>query len=140
VKRYLLIVAGMIVFFLVFFVVVEALGIPLLSDPTPWMKHGGLLAAVVGVGLLVAGVLLLVPSTDPGNPRKVIDGQVYGVGYTRGPDNLRDFPPDPNTFVSVLVFNSFQGSPAWQNIQPFMMLSADKRQVLLGWLDADAPL
>ena len=55
------------------------------------------------------------------NPRKVIDGQIYGVGYSWGPDNLRDFPTNPNTFLSVLVFDTFAGEPTWENIRPFMM-------------------
>jgi len=62
-KRYLLIMASMIAFFLVLFFVVEALGVPLLADPTPWMRHGGVAAAVLGVSLLIADVLLPVPSS-----------------------------------------------------------------------------
>src|SRR5215211_3160528 len=62
-KRYLLTVVGLIVFFTVLFLIVEALGVPLLSDPTPWMKHGGVVAASVGVGLLIADVVLPVPSS-----------------------------------------------------------------------------
>jgi hypothetical protein len=58
---------------------------------------------------------------DPGNPRQVIDGQVYGVGYTWSQDNLRDFPSDSNNFVSVLVFDSFKKEPTWENLQPIMM-------------------
>ena len=124
---------------------------------------------------------------DPGNPRQVIDGQVYAIAYSWGPDNLRDFPSDPNTFISVLVFDAFAAGATWQNIQPFMMqyatlypfmdsifmlsdpavyqqniaafktvlsypvsdprympvtrdMSRDKRQLLLDWLDAGAPL
>ncbi len=48
-KRYLLIMAALIVAFTILFFIVEALGVPLLSDPTPWMKHGGALAASLGV-------------------------------------------------------------------------------------------
>lgn len=62
-KRYLMTVCGVAAFFLILFLAVEALGVPLLNDPTPWMKHGGVLAAVVGVGLLVADVVLPVPSS-----------------------------------------------------------------------------
>jgi hypothetical protein len=59
-----MVMGGMLAFFLCLFFVVEALGIPLLVDPTPWLKHGGVLAAVLGVGLLIADVLLLpVPSS-----------------------------------------------------------------------------
>src|SRR5437016_13387927 len=61
-KRYLLIMVAMMAFFLILFFIVEALGVPLLTDPTPWMRHGGILAAVLGVGLLIADVLLPVPS------------------------------------------------------------------------------
>jgi uncharacterized membrane protein len=61
-KRYLLIMMSMIGFFLVLFVVVEALGVPLLADPTAWMQHGGFLAAILGVSPLTADVLLPVCS------------------------------------------------------------------------------
>jgi uncharacterized membrane protein YdjX (TVP38/TMEM64 family) len=62
-KRYLLVVAGLVGFFLVVFFVVEAVGVELLLDPAPWMKHGGVVAAGLGVGLLIADVLLPVPSS-----------------------------------------------------------------------------
>ncbi|HEV7680749.1 MAG TPA: VTT domain-containing protein [Pyrinomonadaceae bacterium] len=74
-KRYLLIMSSMIAFFLVLFLVVEALGVPLLADPTPWMQHGGLVAAALGVGLLVADVLLPVPSSLV----MVAHGALFGV-------------------------------------------------------------
>lgn len=53
----------MLGFFLIFFLLVEALGAPLLTDPSPWLERGGLAAALVGVGLLVADVVLPVPSS-----------------------------------------------------------------------------
>jgi Uncharacterized conserved protein len=65
----------MIVFFLLLFIAVEALGIPLLTDPTPWMQHRGVLAAVLGVTLLVADVLLPVPSSLV----MVAHGALFGV-------------------------------------------------------------
>jgi len=74
-KRYLLIMAAMIASFLILFLIVEALGIPLLTDPTPWMKHGGVLAACLGVGLLIADVLLPVPSSLV----MVAHGALFGV-------------------------------------------------------------
>jgi uncharacterized membrane protein YdjX (TVP38/TMEM64 family) len=74
-KRYILIMALMIAFFLVLFFIVEGLGIPLLADPTPWMKHGGVLAACIGVGLLIADVLLPVPSSLV----MVAHGALFGV-------------------------------------------------------------
>ena len=74
-KRYLLTVVGLIVLFTILFVIVEALGVPLLSDPTPWMKHGGVLAATIGVGLLIADVVLPVPSSIV----MVAHGALFGV-------------------------------------------------------------
>ena len=74
-KRYLLIAATLIVFFTILFVIVEALHVPLLSDPTPWMKHGSVVAACVGVGLLIADVLLPVPSSLV----MVAHGALFGV-------------------------------------------------------------
>ena len=74
-KRYLLLMAALMAFFIVLFFIVEALGVPLLSDPTPWMKHGGVLAASLGVGLLIADVLLPVPSSLV----MVAHGALFGV-------------------------------------------------------------
>lgn len=74
-KRYLLITAAMIVFFLFLFLAVEALGVPLLKDPTPWMKDGGTLSAGIGVSLLIADVLLPVPSSLV----MVANGSLFGV-------------------------------------------------------------
>lgn len=74
-RRYVLIAGALIAFFLLLFVIVEALRVPLLADPTPWMNRGGALAACVGVGLLVADVLLPVPSI----PVMVAHGALFGV-------------------------------------------------------------
>lgn len=60
-------------------------------------------------------------AADPGNPRKYIDGQVYGVTYDWQLDDDPNFPPDSgNNFVSVLVFDSFAEAPTWTNIQPIL--------------------
>src|SRR5215210_9077073 len=74
-KRYLLVMGGMLAFFLGLFFLVEALGIPLLVDPTPWLNRGGVLAASLGVGLLIADVLLPVPSSLV----MVAHGALFGV-------------------------------------------------------------
>ena len=74
-KRYLLTMTLLLAFFLVIFFVVETLDVPLLADPTPWMSHGGLLAAVLGVSLLIADVLLPVPSSLV----MVAHGALFGV-------------------------------------------------------------
>ena len=70
-----MIMGGMLVFFLCLFFLVEALGVPLLVDPTPWLNHGGALAAALGVGLLIADVLLPVPSSLV----MVAHGALFGV-------------------------------------------------------------
>jgi len=74
-KRYLLTVVALIVCFTILFFIVEALGVPVLSDPTPWMKHGGVVAASLGVGLLIADVVLPVPSSIV----MVAHGALFGV-------------------------------------------------------------
>ncbi|HWT03130.1 MAG TPA: VTT domain-containing protein [Pyrinomonadaceae bacterium] len=74
-KRYLLIVCAIAAFFTALFLAVGALGVPILSDPAPWMRRGGILAASVGVGLLVADVLLPVPSSLV----MVAHGALFGV-------------------------------------------------------------
>ena len=74
-KRYLLLVAVLIASFTIIFLIVEALRIPLLSDPTPWMKHGGIVAGTLGVSLLIADVLLPVPSSIV----MVAHGALFGV-------------------------------------------------------------
>jgi len=74
-KRYLMIMGGMLAFFLVLFLLVEALGVALLVDPRPWLNRGGALAASLGVGLLIADVLLPVPSSLV----MVAHGALFGV-------------------------------------------------------------
>ena len=66
---------GLMVFFIILFFIVKALGVPLLTDPTPWLEHGGLLAASLGVGLLIVDVLLPVPSSLV----MVAHGALFGV-------------------------------------------------------------
>lgn len=74
-KRYLLTMGTLMTLFLILFLVVEAVGIPLLTDPEPWLGQGGLVAGLVGVGLLVADVLLPVPSSLV----MIAHGALFGV-------------------------------------------------------------
>jgi uncharacterized membrane protein YdjX (TVP38/TMEM64 family) len=53
----------------------EWLGVPLLTDPGPWLSRGGWIAAALGVGLLVADVLLPVPSSLV----MIAHGALFGV-------------------------------------------------------------
>lgn len=78
-KRYLLFVTSLIAFFTITFLIVEAVGVPLLSDPRPWMNHGGVLAAGLGVGLLIADVVIPVPSSLVMVAHGVLFGAVVGT-------------------------------------------------------------
>ncbi len=56
---------------------------------------------------------------DPGNPRGFIDGQIYGVGFTWA----QDVTPDPNSYLSVHVFQQVpvQYAPVWwQDVYPIL--------------------
>lgn len=74
-KRYIMVMIAMLAFFLGVFFLVEALGVPLLVDPTPWLKERSTWAAALGVGLLIADVLLPVPSSLV----MVAHGALFGV-------------------------------------------------------------
>lgn len=62
-KRYALVVVGLKLALLALFGLVTALGVPLLTDPAPWMGEASVGVAALGVGLLVADVLVPVPSS-----------------------------------------------------------------------------
>jgi len=63
VRRYLYLVLALAGIFLACFGIAEALGVPLLTDPMPLLRKAGPLAAVIGVALLIADVVLPVPSS-----------------------------------------------------------------------------
>jgi uncharacterized membrane protein YdjX (TVP38/TMEM64 family) len=63
VRGYGLVVAVLAGTSLVLFALVEAAGVPLLTDPMPTLQAAGGLAALIGVGLLVADVVLPVPAS-----------------------------------------------------------------------------
>lgn len=73
--RYWLLAALLVAFFLVTFGVVEALHVPVLTDPSAYMDRAGALAAAVGVGLLVGDLVLPVPSSLV----MVAHGALFGV-------------------------------------------------------------
>lgn len=62
-RRYLWISLALAGIFLACFGIAEALGVPLLTDPMPALRAAGPLAGVIGVGLLIADVVLPVPSS-----------------------------------------------------------------------------
>lgn len=75
-RSYWLLLGSMAAAFLALFALAEALGVPLLSDPGPWLSGGGSLAAgALGFGLLVVDVLLPVPSSLV----MIAHGALFGV-------------------------------------------------------------
>jgi len=70
------IVAGIIAtLVLISFLIVEALGIPVLVDPTAALDAGGIGAALLGGGLLLADVFIPIPSSVI----MIAHGAVFGV-------------------------------------------------------------
>ncbi len=74
-RRYWTVVAALVAVFTLLFVVAEALEIPLLTDPRPWLQGNALPAAAIGVALLVADVGLPVPSSVV----MIAHGAAFGV-------------------------------------------------------------
>ena len=75
IRRYWAISGLILACLLLLFLLVEALDLPLLTDPSPWLAGGGVAAALVGVGLLVVDVVLPVPS----NLVMIAHGALFGV-------------------------------------------------------------
>jgi uncharacterized membrane protein YdjX (TVP38/TMEM64 family) len=79
-RRYWILALGLVLGFLALFVLAEALHIDLLVDPSPQLGHGGVLAAGLSVGLLVADVFLPVPSSL----LMAANGALFGVAAGAG--------------------------------------------------------
>lgn len=62
-RHYAAVTAALLVGFLALFAAVEAAGVPVLTDPGRQLEQPGPVAAALGVGLLVADVVLPVPSS-----------------------------------------------------------------------------
>jgi uncharacterized membrane protein YdjX (TVP38/TMEM64 family) len=73
--RYGFLLGGLLALLLVAFVLVEALNVPMLTDPTPWLDEQGVVAGSLGVGLLVVDVFIPVPSSGV----MVAQGALFGV-------------------------------------------------------------
>jgi len=70
-----MIAASLFGIFLALFLLVEALNITLLKEPSFWLEHAGVLAGLAGVCLLVADVALPVPSSLV----MIAHGALFGV-------------------------------------------------------------
>lgn len=75
VARYFILLGIIASVFLAMFGVVEAVGVPILSDPSNHMSTTGVAAALVGVGLLIGDVILPTPSSLV----MVAHGTLFGV-------------------------------------------------------------
>jgi uncharacterized membrane protein YdjX (TVP38/TMEM64 family) len=104
--RYWSLVGAVLAVFLATFAVAAALAVPLLEDPAPLLRGGGLVAALGGLGLLVTDVVLPVPSSLVMIAHGALFGAVvgaalslvggvgatlvgYGLGRWAGPPTLR---------------------------------------------------
>ncbi len=74
-RRYWALGGGILGFFLALYLLVEALGVPLLTDPSSSLQRGDMLAALLGVGLLVVDSVLPVPSSLV----MIAHGALFGV-------------------------------------------------------------
>ena len=72
---------------------------------------------------------ITITGVDPTNPRRFIDGQVYGIVFS-----LQESQTDPNVtinaernFISVLTFDPGQkhASPGWDDVRPIFKQYAD---------------
>jgi uncharacterized membrane protein YdjX (TVP38/TMEM64 family) len=73
--RFWILMGTMMAAFLGLFAVAQALRLPLLTDPSPWLSEAGAAAALVGVALLVADVLLPVPASLV----MIANGSLFGL-------------------------------------------------------------
>jgi uncharacterized membrane protein YdjX (TVP38/TMEM64 family) len=78
-KRYTVMVSAILAYFLISFLVVEVIDVPLLKDPSPWFGRGSTLTALLGSGLLVADVILPVPSSAVMVAHSALFGAIGGT-------------------------------------------------------------
>ncbi|MGN6483270.1 MAG: TVP38/TMEM64 family protein [Thermomicrobiales bacterium] len=81
-RRYTLVALAIAAFVLVSFLIVEALGIPILVDPSAELGRGGIGAAMLGVGLLLVDVLLPVPSSIVMTAQGALFGVALGTALS----------------------------------------------------------
>lgn len=73
-KKYLYIFLGLSTFILLTFFIAITFEIPILTDPTYILKHGGITAAFISIALLISDIILPVPSSIV----MIANGAVFG--------------------------------------------------------------
>ncbi|MGH3936571.1 MAG: TVP38/TMEM64 family protein, partial [Pseudonocardiaceae bacterium] len=81
-SRYLLLVGTLLALFLLLFGVAEVLRVPVLTNPAVTLGAAGVSTAVLGIGLLVADVVLPVPSSLVMITHGALFGTVLGAGLS----------------------------------------------------------
>lgn len=74
-KRYLFIVLAIALSMLGIFFLAQLIGIPILTDPMPWLERGGSLTGLITTGLLIVDVFLPIPSSLV----MIANGAIFGV-------------------------------------------------------------
>jgi uncharacterized membrane protein YdjX (TVP38/TMEM64 family) len=74
-KHYWFLILSMVIVILALFAMGVALNLPLLENPHAWMSSGGAGAALLGIGLLIADVVLPVPASLI----MMANGAIFGV-------------------------------------------------------------
>lgn len=112
-KRYAIVALTIAVLITISFLIVEALGIPILTDPTDRMNEGGWIAAVIGGGLLLLDVFIPIPSSII----MIAHGATFGI--------LGGFLLSFTTSVAGAMIGWWVGNrgSAWMN----RFISADER-------------
>ncbi len=74
-KRYWTIIGTLLLLFLVIFIIVEKLELPLLTNPNDWMEASSFGSAVLGISLLIADLFIPVPSSLV----MIANGALFGI-------------------------------------------------------------
>lgn len=74
-RRYWIMAACLLIFFLLTFFIIQAAGIGLLDEPTTWLKDHSALTAVLSVAILIADIVIPAPSSVI----MVAHGALFGV-------------------------------------------------------------
>ena len=106
-----------------------------LQGPTPIATPADAIEFPCRVVTDARGVATLpIRTSDPGNPRGYIDGQVYGVRPmlqdTMSP--LVGYPFYGTDFVSILLWSAYKSAdpPTWQSLQPIFQQYANLYPVM----------